>query len=49
VTGIIGVLIKAKQQGIIAELKPLLSELIEKNICIGDKLMNEILTQTGEL
>jgi uncharacterized protein len=49
VTGIIGVLIKAKQQGIITEIKPLLSELIEKNIWIGDKLMNEILTQTGEL
>jgi uncharacterized protein len=49
VTGIIGVLIKAKQQGIITEIKPLLSELIEKNIWIGDKLMNEILAQTGEL
>jgi uncharacterized protein len=49
VTGIIGVLIKAKQQGIITEIKPLLSELIEKNVWIGDKLMNEILTQAGEL
>ncbi len=49
VTGIIGVLIKAKQLGIITELKPLLFELIEKNVWIGDKLINEILAQSGEL
>lgn len=49
VTGIIGVLIKAKKQGIITGLKPLLHELTEKNVWIGDKLINEILAQSGEL
>lgn len=29
-------------------LKPLLFELIEKNVWIGDKLMNEILSKAGE-
>jgi predicted nucleic acid-binding protein len=48
VTGIIGVLIKAKKLGLIPMLKPLLFELIEKNVWIGDKLMNEILSKAGE-
>lgn len=48
VTGTIGVLIKAKNQGILKELKPLLYELIEKDVWIGETLIGEILKQAGE-
>lgn len=48
VTGTIGILIKAKNQGIIKDLKPLLSELTDKNVWISEKLMIEILKQAGE-
>jgi len=48
VTGTIGVLIKAKKQGLINELKPLLLELTSKDIWISEKLIIEILTEIGE-
>ncbi len=48
VTGTIGILIKAKQQGIIKNLKPLLYELIEKNVWISENLISEILIQVNE-
>lgn len=48
VIGTIGILIKAKNQGIIKDLKPLLYELAEKNVWISEKLITEILKQTGE-
>lgn len=48
VTGTIGVLIKAKREGLINELKPLLIELISKDVWISNKLINEILSQIGE-
>jgi predicted nucleic acid-binding protein len=48
VTGTIGVLIKAKREGIIKELKPLLIELTSKDVWISDNLISEILSQTGE-
>ena len=48
VTGTIGILIKAKNQGIISELKPLLYELTEKDVWISEKLIGEILKQVGE-
>jgi uncharacterized protein len=48
VTGTIGVLIKAKRQGLIKELKPLLKELISKDVWISEKLINEILIQIEE-
>jgi len=48
VTGTVGVLIKAKRQGIINELKPLLTELTSKDVWISDKLIAEILAQVGE-
>ena len=43
VTGTIGVLIKAKSEGLIEKLKPLLDELTKKDIWISDKLKKEIL------
>ena len=48
VTGTIGILIKAKKQGLIKEVKPLLTELTEKEVWISDKLKREILNQVGE-
>jgi predicted nucleic acid-binding protein len=48
VTGTIGVLIKAKKEGLINELKPLLFELTKKEVWISDKLINEILKKVGE-
>ncbi len=48
VTGTIGILIKAKTQELISELKPLLDELVQKNVWISDKLKKEILKKVGE-
>ena len=48
VTGTLGVLIKAKQQGLISELKPLLFELVEKDVWINEKLIKAVLKHIGE-
>ncbi len=48
VTGTIGILIKAKAEGLIKELKPLLDELTEKDVWISEKLKSEILKRVGE-
>ncbi|MCF8336962.1 MAG: DUF3368 domain-containing protein [Bacteroidales bacterium] len=48
VTGTIGVLIKAKKKGIIKELKPLLFELIKKDVWISKKLVSDVLKEAGE-
>ena len=48
VTGTIGILLKAKTEGIILEIKPLLNELIRKDVWISEKLKMEILVKAGE-
>lgn len=48
VTGTLGVLIKAKRQGSISQLKPVLQEMIDKNIYISEKLMKYCLEQVEE-
>ena len=48
VTGTIGVLIKAKSEGFIEYLKPLLDELTDKDVWISEKLKREILKTVGE-
>jgi uncharacterized protein len=48
VTGTIGILLKAKSEGFIAELKPLLDELTKKDVWISEKLKKEILEKVGE-
>lgn len=48
VTGTLGILIKAKQQGIIPELKPLLDTMVQKNIYMKDSLIKMCLEQVGE-
>jgi len=48
VTGTIGILLKAKKQGLVNAIKPLLVELTSKGIWLSDHLMEEILKQGGE-
>lgn len=48
VTGTLGVLIKPKRQGYINELKPIIQEMINKNIYISEKLMRLCLEQVDE-
>lgn len=49
VTGTLGVLIKAKKEGYISELKPILNRMIEKGIYISDSLVDLCLKQVGEV
>jgi hypothetical protein len=42
VTGTIGVLIKAKKEGLIDQIKPLLKELTEKGVWINERLIAEV-------
>ena len=49
VTGTIGILIKAKKQGLISELKPLLFELREKEVWLSESLIERILELTNEI
>lgn len=48
VTGTLGVLIKAKRQGYIRELKPIIQEMIDKNIYISENLTKLCLEQVNE-
>jgi hypothetical protein len=48
VTGTIGILIKAKMEGLIENVKPMLEDLIKKEVWISDKLKSEILKKIGE-
>jgi predicted nucleic acid-binding protein len=48
VTGTIGILLKAKNIGIIKKIKPLLIELTEKDVWISNRLINEICKISNE-
>jgi predicted nucleic acid-binding protein len=48
VTGTLGILVEAKQQGLIKELKSLLDELMDNNIRISRKLYMDILNLVEE-
>jgi predicted nucleic acid-binding protein len=48
VTGTIGVLLKAKNSGIITKIKPLLIELTEKDVWLGNRLIKEICKLSNE-
>jgi len=48
VTGTLGVLIAAKERGLVAEMKPLISELILSNIYLDDKIIEFCLRKVGE-
>lgn len=49
VTGSIGVLIKAKSEGLIAELKSLLNILVDNDFWMSDIWIHQILRSVGEL
>jgi predicted nucleic acid-binding protein len=48
VTGTIGILTKAKNEGFIYKLKPFLDELTDQGVWISEKLKGEILKKAGE-
>lgn len=48
VTGTLGVLIKAKKEGYVGELKPILQQMVECGIYISQGLIEWCLKQTGE-
>ena len=49
VTGTLGVLIKAKREGYINELKPIFSQMVENGIFISQSLMESCLKKVGEV
>ena len=48
VTGTIGILVKAKKQGLISELKPLILELKDKGVWLSESLIERILELANE-
>lgn len=48
ITGTLGILLKAKNLGMIDTIKPLLDKLLQENIRIGEALYHSILEQAGE-
>ncbi len=48
-TGSFGILLKAKQQGLISEIKPLLQKAQNNGIRMNERIINEILNKAGEL
>ena len=48
VTGTLGILVEAKQRGLVRELKPLLDKLIKNEIRISKKLYQDILELVNE-
>ena len=48
VTGTIGILLKAKENGIIDKIKPILNELSQKGIWLSEKLIKQTLTKASE-
>ena len=47
-TGTLGVLIKAKQQGIIDEVMPIIDKMQNENIYFSDRLLDLVRRKTGE-
>lgn len=48
VTGSLGVLLRAKEKGIIRKVRPLMDDFLENGIYISDKLYHDILDIAGE-
>ena len=48
VTGTIGILVKAKKQGLISELKPLILELKDKGVWLSESLIERIIELANE-
>ena len=48
ITGTVGLLLRAKERGLIAEVKPILDELIANDFYISEHVYKEILHMAGE-
>lgn len=48
ISGTLGVLVKAKQMNLVKEIRPLLNELITKDIRIGNNLLKKVLESVNE-
>ena len=48
VTGTMGILVKAKQEKIITEVRPLLNEIVNKGFFISDRIIRSVLEAAGE-
>lgn len=48
VTGTMGVLLKAKREGYIEEVKPIINELVRDGLFISDTVKNYVLKEAGE-
>lgn len=48
VTGTLGVLVKAKREGIIKEISPILAEMKDKGFYISEDIERFVLEKTGE-
>lgn len=48
VTGTLGILLKAKQEGYLEKVEPLLSELIRDGLFINDSVKSYVLDTAGE-
>ena len=47
-TGTLGILAKARQKGIIPELKPILNKILQTNFRIAPRVLHELLIRFGE-
>jgi predicted nucleic acid-binding protein len=47
-TGTLGVLLMAKRRGLIAEVMPLVSQLQQSGLFLGDRLVQDVRTAAGE-
>ena len=49
VTGTLGVIIKAKQEGLIDSVKEIIDQLLLDGLFMDDRLINRVLESAGEL
>jgi len=48
ITGTLGVIVKAKQKGLLKNVKPVIDDMIEKGFWIDNKLYSTVLKNAGE-
>ncbi|PIE51043.1 MAG: DUF3368 domain-containing protein [Flavobacteriales bacterium] len=48
ITGVLGVIYKAKQENVIEKVKPIIDKLLQTNFRISDKIISEILKLSNE-
>jgi len=48
VTGALGIIVKAKQKGLVEKVKPLLDKLLLTNFRVSEKIIEEILRLNNE-